>query len=174
MIKVFLEGFALRLKGEVASAAIPSIKLLLVQLLKALDIIRINNDDSSDEGPAKDMLPVFLIAGLKSLQMRLKLNLGDAQEFLESLLQDNRIKFGDVVDLIDQVGVAMENSEFLNWYDNVPWIHEFINAFRELAFADVEIGLTHKSFSTSIRAETSGIRELFEAAMQGMETDTDN
>lgn len=166
IIKFLLHGFVFRLKGEIHSSAGDTVKKMLFELAKAMDILPEKTHYSRDNG--NNYLIRFIIAGFKSLQMRLKLNLGDAESFLEAILQNQSLVFGDVYDLIDSLGRMMEESEFLLWYDNVPWIHEFVTALHEFAFADAEIGLVHKNFSTSVRIETLGVRDLFDAAMMNM------
>ena len=169
ILKFILNGFAFRLKGEVDASAATSLKKLYFEGAKASRMV--DSNTYNDGRPKYDLMTRFLVAGFKSLQIRLKLNLGDAHALLESVLMDGNIKFGDMFDLVDCVGKLMEESEFIHWYDNVPWVQEMVNAFQEFAFADIEIGLTHKNFSTSVRLETQGFRELFESAMNGMVND---
>lgn len=173
-IQFFLHGFVLRIKGEVEASANNTLKKIVYELAKLLRIIPEDLDDSSDyntEAKTRTYFARFLIAGFKSLQMRIKLKLGDAAAFLEGILENDRIKFGDVYDLVDALGKFLEESEFIRWYDNVPWIHEFVTALHQFAFADLEIGLVHKNFSSSIRMETVGIQQLFDLSMMGMQND---
>lgn len=173
LLRFFVNGFVFRLKGEIQTRAKPALQKLLIELAKLLRLFPKKDDyDSSDDGDVKKdetYLFRYLIAGFKSLQMRIKLKLGDAEAFIASLLEEIQIKFGDVYDLVDAVGMIMVESKFLLWYDNVPWVHELVGAIHDLAFADMEIGLVHKNFTSSLRIVTCGIQELFDSAMQNME-----
>lgn len=74
----------------------------------------------------------------------------------------------DGADLVDEIGIMLSKSRLIDYYDNVPYIRQFIDALHDIGRADIEIGITNEYMSSSFSFFTEGFKELFDLIMQGM------
>lgn len=160
LLNMLLRGFAIRIKAEISQRAVPFIRRMIWKALKPL-IEKLKEQNNK--------LAIFLLAGIKAFHLRLKFQLGEAEQFLEALLADSGFVFPDVVDLIDALGFGLSGGSLLAAYDNMPFVRYFIDTLKEVGVAKVEFGITQHLFTAAFQVQTSGIRELFDMVLKGMQ-----
>lgn len=141
------------------SRAVPIVKSMIIQTLKKL---------TEDSDFFKDRIPAFILMGLKNLHLRIKFSSGEAEEILQSIMEDSGIRCPDAIDLIDFIGFAMSYGPFLDAYDNMPFVTALVDTLKEVGVAKVEFGLTHRLFTAGCQMKTEGVKEIFELTMNGM------
>lgn len=102
----------------------------------------------------------------KGAQIRVKLSEDETYKIAKEGLI--KVPLPDAADLVDEIGSWLSTSRIIEYYDNVPYIRQFIDALHDLAKADIEIGITTENVTFSLCFFTEGLKELFDLIMQGM------
>ena len=115
---------------------------------------------------SKNKLIKFIGMAFKGAQMRIKLSEDETYKMAIEALGNTPLP--DAADLVDEIGTWLSNTRIIEYYDNVPYIRQFIDALHELAKADIEIGMTSEHITCSLNFFSEGFKELFDLIMQGM------
>ena len=108
----------------------------------------------------------FAAMAFKGAQIRVKLSEDETYKIAKEGLAN--VPLPDAADLVDEIGSWLSTSRIIEYYDNVPYIRQFIDALHDLAKADIEIGMTTENVTFSLCFFTEGFKELFDLIMQGM------
>ena len=161
LLRLFLSGFAFRLKGEVSAQYLKAGRDWIYKELqkpsKQFDLLQ----------ALDQKLLRFAAFALNGISLRV--NLSEEETF--NLFLDSfprTANWPDALDLIDELGVLVERMRLIREYDNTPFFRAFIDALHDYAKANIEVGLTCESFTLSGSFQTEGLKELFDHIMTGM------
>ena len=146
-----MSGVSLRLRGNIASNAIPKIRGFLLGL----------------ELPTEKLL-LYLILSFKSLNVRLRLSEDDMMKLVHDVIGVNT-PLPDAVDLVDELGIMAHTLGLIDQYDNIPFIRRLVDSLHLLAKCSFEFGIFSEDANASIQVDTEGVKELFDLIMAGME-----
>lgn len=157
---MFFSGAAFRFSFDVSKRAMSVVKKFLSNYVKE------NSHQLGDEKTLK-----FLLLAIRGIQMRIKMSPEQTYKILKEQVYGKDIFAADAIDLIDEIGLFLSESRFIDYYDNIPFIQEFINSVHAYAWSDIEIGISSPKFTISSSIQTSGIKNLFDLVIQGMQED---
>ncbi len=147
-------GAALRIYLDVSKRGVSALRKMITSIISDLD------------GALSDQTYKFMALAFKGLQMRLRMTDDETYHMVKEHFSN--VALPDGIDLVDAIGKYLSDSRIIEYYDNVPYIREFIDALHEYAKADIEIGVHGEKFTCSIGGFTEGIKELFDLVLQGM------
>lgn len=146
-------GAAVRGRVDISKQALPSVRQIFSEFLV-------------DSSGRHDKLLDFLSLAFKGISMRVKLTENETYEMMKNLFGDKPLP--DAADLVDELGMMISHLRLIEYYDNVPYIREFVDAIREYAKANIEFGVTYEKATASISFQTEGVKETFDLIMAGM------
>jgi len=155
LIRVLLGGAKVSAKIDMAKQALHRVREMMQKYF-----VRIKG--------FRDKLVDFACIALRGLIMKVKLSDKDLFEIVKKIFERGILKLPDGADVIDEIGMFLSNSRLIEYYDNVPYIREFVEALHEHALADIEFGVTFDKASASISIKTEGVKELHDEIMAGM------
>jgi hypothetical protein len=155
LLRFILSGISLRLRGNVASNAIPKIRSMLLGL----------------QLPTEKLL-LYLILSFKSLNLRLRMSEDDMMKMVHDVIGVDT-PLPDAVDLVDELGMMASQLGFIDNYDNIPFIRRLVDSLHDLAQCSFEAGLFTEDLNASVQIETQGVKELFDLVIGGLEEAND-
>jgi len=156
LLKHLLGGAAVRGRVDISRQSLHRVREMIAEIVVRS---RYKNDKLLD----------FLVMAFRGVAMKVKLSDNDTYSFVSKVLNRNKGAFPDGADIVDEIGMLLSNTRLIEYYDNVPYIREFVDALREHARASIEFGLTFDKATASISLQTEGIKELFDHIMAGMQ-----
>lgn len=155
LLKLIFCGAAFRVRCEVKKTALPQIRSLVYETLH-----QDNNQLSSDKFLA------FIMMAFKGFAMRVKLSEEETLRMVKEYFEGRALPDG--ADLVDEIGSLLSTSRLIEYYDNVPFIREFIDGLHKYARCNIELGMHIQSTTASFHFSTEGVKELFDLIMEGM------
>ncbi len=129
----------------------------------------LTNYVSEESNGISDRVSKFLFLAIRGIQMRIKMSPEQTYNILRDDFSDKKEFAADAIDLVDEIGLFLSDNRLIDYYDNVPFIHEFINTFHEFAVSDIELGVSSPKFTMSASFQSAGFKELFDLVLDGMQ-----
>ncbi len=73
----------------------------------------------------------------------------------------------DGADLIDEIGMALDRSDWFNVADKIPFIQEFVTALQTEAIFDLQVGIVSDKGLIAAHVKTDGIDDLYKKIVEG-------
>ena len=154
LFKLILHGFAFRFKADISSNYLKEVRHRIIGVGK-------NSIDTMIPDKALN----FCIKAVKRLHLKVKMSPEETYAQFKDLFKD--LDFPDTADLIDEIGHTASQFKFAHYYDNTPFVKDFIDAIHELAKCDIEFGYSSPQRTFGLNFQTEGIKELFDQVMLG-------
>lgn len=154
LLRVGLCGAAVRARVEINKTCVNSVRDQVLGLLQ------------SDLSWKNDKFTKFLISAFRGFSMRLKLSENESYNMAKDMFEGKTLP--DAADLVDEFGTILSETRLIEYYDNVPYIREFIDALHDYCKCNMELGLATQHITFSLSFATEGCKELFDLIMQGM------
>ena len=154
LFKLITHGLAFRLKIDIAK------KFLKEARTKILGVTK-----SFIDSVLSDKVFNFCLKAIKGLFIRIKLSPQETYGLLHSSFGE--LDLPDAADLVDELGMMANEAKLVHYYDNTPFIKEFIDALHDYGQCSFEFGYSSTQRTFGINVYTQGIKELFDTLMQG-------
>lgn len=153
LFRLITHGIALRVKVDIAKKYLKQVRIRILKAAANLINSMVTNKIFN-----------FCLKALKGIHIRLKLSPFETYGLFQSSIGE--MDLPDAADLIDEIGM-MANHKLIRYYDNIPFVRELVDAIHEQGHCDMELGYSSPQRTCLIEMHTQGIKEVFDAIMQG-------
>lgn len=154
LLKLLLSGFAFKCKVDIPKKYKKQMKkrmlsVLCPQLAKNMS----------------DRLPSFILAALSGVLVKVKLSPAETYSVFKTQFQG--LDLPDAVDLLDEMGMLANADQWIEYYDDFPFLAQLVDTLHDVAACQIEVGYTSIQRTMSLKFKTEGIKELVDLILAG-------